>query len=111
MSDEHASQCRHVAATCAMSRVRQASRVITQRYDQALAPLGVRATQFSVLVAAGASDGRASIGDLARILVMDRTTLTRAVAGLEPDHLVAVGAAKADARRKVVRLSARGHQV
>jgi DNA-binding MarR family transcriptional regulator len=111
MSDEQARQCREVASTCALLRVRQASRVITQRYDQALATLGVRATQFNVLVAAGASDGRASIGHLAGLLVMDRTTLTRALAGLEQEHLVTVGAAADDARRKVVRLSARGRQV
>jgi len=55
---------------------RRASRALTQLYDHALRPLGLRATQFSVLQALALA-GDVSQGELGQILAMDSTTLTR----------------------------------
>ncbi len=66
---------------CACASVRQAGRVLTQLYDQVLAPSGLRATQFSLL-ARLANVGPLTLGDLAGAMVMDRTTLTRNLAPL-----------------------------
>ena len=58
------------------SNLRRASRALTQLYDDALRPLGLRATQFTVLQVLSRT-GEVSQGTLGRILAMDSTTLTR----------------------------------
>jgi len=55
---------------------RRTSRALTQLYDEALRPLGLRATQFTILQALSLA-GEVSQGELAQILAMDSTTLTR----------------------------------
>jgi len=55
---------------------RRASRALTQVYDEALRPLGLRATQFTVLQALSYT-GEISQGELGQMLAMDSTTLTR----------------------------------
>jgi len=64
------------ARDCACFNLRKAARAVTQLYEVALAPSGIRATQFSVLVALALVDG-APLSRVAEGLVMDRTTLTR----------------------------------
>lgn len=64
------------AQTCACMNLRKATRVVTQLFDETLAPTGLRSTQFVVLVSACLA-GPCSIARLARELVMDRSTLTR----------------------------------
>jgi DNA-binding MarR family transcriptional regulator len=61
---------------CMCASLRRASRVLTQHYDEALRPLGLRATQFTVLQALSLV-GEVSQGKLGEILAMDSTTLTR----------------------------------
>ncbi|MGY8991664.1 MAG: MarR family winged helix-turn-helix transcriptional regulator [Rhodospirillales bacterium] len=63
-------------ANCACFNLRKAARAVTQSYDEALKPIGLRATQLSVLNVI-AIEGPAAMSELAQILVMDRTTLTR----------------------------------
>jgi len=61
---------------CHCFAIRRAARAITQLYDRKLRPSGLRATQFtllSVLVRAGALP----VNELASLLGMERTTLTR----------------------------------
>jgi DNA-binding MarR family transcriptional regulator len=76
--------------TCACHRIRMASRAVTRSYDEALRPVGLRATQVSLL-AAIALEGAMSIASLARFVGMDRSTLTRNLAPLEKEKLLAVG--------------------
>ena len=56
--------------------LRRASRALTHLYDEALRPLGLRATQFTVLQALSLA-GERSQGELGQMLAMDSTTLTR----------------------------------
>jgi DNA-binding MarR family transcriptional regulator len=65
-----------IAATCAGFNLRRASRAVTQHFDHALAPAGLRTTQFTLLGALALA-APVSINQLAQGLVMDRTTLTR----------------------------------
>jgi DNA-binding MarR family transcriptional regulator len=65
-----------IAMSCAGFHLRRAARAVTQHFDHALAPCGLRTTQFTLL-AAMALCSPATTNELARILVMDRTTLTR----------------------------------
>lgn len=70
------------ARDCACFNLRKAARAVTQLYEAALAPSGIRATQFSVLVALALVEG-APLSRVAEGLVMDRTTLTRNLRPLE----------------------------
>ena len=59
---------------CNCFAVRSAARHVTQLYDQVLAPVGLRVTQFSIL-AKLRRRGPLTINALAEEMVMDRTTL------------------------------------
>ena len=67
-----------------------ASRAVTRLYDDTLRPVGLRATQLVLLVAIGSGEA-VSITALAKLIGMDRSTLTRNLAPLERDGLVRVG--------------------
>jgi DNA-binding MarR family transcriptional regulator len=58
------------------ANIRRAARAITQLYDEALRPLGLTITQFTVLQALSDA-GDITQGRLGEILAMDSTTLTR----------------------------------
>jgi len=80
----------YTAESCACQKVRVAARAVTRVYDDALRPVGLRATQLAVLVAVGI-EGAVSITALAKLMGMDRSTLTRNLRPLEREGLVAVG--------------------
>jgi DNA-binding MarR family transcriptional regulator len=61
---------------CMCGNFRRASRALTQLYDDALRPMSLRATQFTILQVLSKA-GELSQGDLGQILAMDSTTLTR----------------------------------
>jgi len=77
--------------------LRQAARHVTQFYDQVLAPSGLRTTQFSVLAKLHHL-GPTTINNLAKDLVMDRTTLGRNILPLQRDGLIAAVRGTADRR-------------
>jgi DNA-binding MarR family transcriptional regulator len=103
------SACREIARSCILFGVRSASRAITQLYEEALAPAGLRATQLSILVAA-AVRGDWTMTALAQALGMDRTTLTRNAAPLRRKGLLQIGPGRDD-RTHSVRLTDQGHAV
>jgi len=61
------------------SSFRRTSRALTQLYEQALRPVGIRATQFTILQVLSLA-GEVSQGQLGEMLAMDSTTLTRTLA-------------------------------
>lgn len=93
---------------CLCFNLRKAARAVTQLYDAALEPAGLRATQFSLLAALDRRDA-VTITDLARAMVMDRTTLTRNLRPLEKQGLVAIAPGD-DRRTREVSLTRRGRQ-
>ena len=95
-----------VASFCACANLRKASRAVTQLYDESLQPSGLRATQYTLLVALSLT-GSISITDLAQKLVMDRTTLTRNLTLLEHQGLVTI-APGTDQRTRLVTLTNQG---
>jgi DNA-binding MarR family transcriptional regulator len=94
-------------ADCNCLALRQATRHVTQFYDQCLTPVGVRATQYSIL-ARLSRKGPLTINALAAELVMDRTTLGRNIRPLQRDGLVAIGPGETDRRKKELRLTPAG---
>jgi DNA-binding MarR family transcriptional regulator len=93
------------ATTCACHKVRIAARAVTRAYDQALRPVGLRSTQFTVLVAASVAAG-IPLNQLATVLGLERTTLTRSLGGIEKEGLVRVE--RVDGRTRSVVLTQLG---
>ena len=103
---------RKIAAECSGIRVRQASRLLTRVYDEALRPLDIQASQFSVLVAVAlVGENGGNFGAVARALSMDRTTLTRNLAPLEKTGLLRVSRSPTDARARVASLTRAGEKL
>ena len=100
---KYAEQSRGVDPTpCNCLALRQAARHISQLYDQHLAEVGLRTTQYSILAKLGRL-GAMPISKLAATMVMERTALSRAIGPLERDGLVKVGAGP-DGRTRSVKL-------
>ena len=97
------------APECTCFNLRKAARAVTQYYDEVLKPSGLRATQFTLLVAAH-NAGPITINRLAERLVMDRTTLTRNLKPLERQRLIQIVSGE-DRRTRAVTLTERGHEV
>jgi DNA-binding MarR family transcriptional regulator len=91
---------------CACGRLRRATRALTQLYDDALAPAGLRVTQFSLLRTL-AHYGPLRISELAARQLLDRTALSRNL-----DPLIARGFVSTttgtDARTRQVALTPAG---
>lgn len=90
------------ATACVGLAIRRASRAVSQHYDQALRPTGLRNSQFGLLVALD-QGGETPLGALAERLRMDRTTLARNVTVLESRGLVASRAPESDRRSRLLR--------
>jgi DNA-binding MarR family transcriptional regulator len=94
---------------CIAAAIRKASRRLTQLYDGALAPCGLRSTQYTILAElARRAEAAPTMTELAVALVMDRSALGHNLKPLERDGLVAFVKGKADARHRRVVLTARG---
>ncbi|MDP8922419.1 MAG: MarR family winged helix-turn-helix transcriptional regulator [Chloroflexota bacterium] len=102
-------RCAEIAATCAGFNLRRASRAVSQHFDRALAPAGLRMTQFTLL-AAYALGGSPSLGELAEALVTDRTTLSRNLKVIRAAGLIEA-APTADRRAQRYRLTEHGRAV
>src|SRR5215469_7911147 len=74
---------------CAAYQFRRTSRAVARLYDTALAPSGIRSTQFALLTAIAKLEPVA-ISRVAEILVIDLTTMTRSLKLLEKEGLVQI---------------------
>jgi DNA-binding MarR family transcriptional regulator len=92
---------------CLCHNLRKTSRQLTQYYDEALRPAGLRITQFTLMAAVEEMREVAFI-PLADFLGLDRTTLARNVEILVRDGLVYVEVGVHDRRLQVVRLTELG---
>ena len=97
------------SALCACNcfAVRQAARHVTKLYESYLAEAHLTSAQFSILGALG-EEGAMTMAELASALVMDRTTLLRAMKPLQREDLLKSSAGKADPRQLVISLSSAG---
>ena len=94
------------AVPCVGFNTRRATRLITQYYDKALAPAGLRSTQYSLLNALSML-GETSMQDISTIMAMDRTTLTRNLSPLIKKGLVKVSVGS-DRRSRPITVTAKG---
>jgi DNA-binding MarR family transcriptional regulator len=91
---------------CICTGLRQAAHAMTEIYDQALAPSGLKITMFRV-VRRLSEAGEPTISELAKIVGLDRSSLGRNLKVLERDGLV-VFVGGDDERSKVVQLTPDG---
>jgi DNA-binding MarR family transcriptional regulator len=92
---------------CNCFAVRQAARQVTRQYERYFAQADLTSAQFSILVALSEA-GPMTMLELARVLVMDRTTLLRAMKPLQREVLLKNAASDADPRQLVFSLSPAG---
>jgi DNA-binding MarR family transcriptional regulator len=64
------------AAACISTRVRQLSRIVTRVYDDALRPLGITASQFTLLTQLAQQDGITAV-EIGHTLDIEKSTLSR----------------------------------
>jgi DNA-binding MarR family transcriptional regulator len=64
------------AASCLATRVRQLSRIITRVYDDAMRPLGITASQYTLLAQLAARDGITAV-EIGHELDIEKSTLSR----------------------------------
>ena len=102
-------ECKEIGRTCACFKVRKAARAITKLYEEVLRPSGLRATQFSLLMATRVM-GPVTVVKLAQVMVMDRTTLTRNLQILEKRGLITIKPGE-DRREREINLTAAGMEV
>ena len=100
---------REAARACACANIRKAARAVTQLFDAALAPSGLKATQFTLLVTSRLS-GEATINGLAQRMAMDRTTLSRNLKPLVRGGLLEVRPGE-DGRTRLVRVTPAGERM
>jgi DNA-binding MarR family transcriptional regulator len=98
--------CKEIGRTCACFKVRKAARAITKLYEEVIRPSGLHSTQFSLLMAARVM-GPVTVVNLAKVTVMDRTTLTRNLQILERLRLITIKPGE-DRREREVNLTAAG---
>ena len=91
---------------CTCGRLRRASRALTQLYDDAMAPAGLRVTQFALLRTL-ARDGPLRISELAARQLLDRTALSRNLDPLVDAGYVDIVRGR-DARTREVEITRQG---
>src|ERR1700733_384287 len=92
---------------CNCTALRKATRRVSQLYDSALEPCGIKATQRTMLSQIARS-GIPPLGELADALVMDRGALTHNLKPLARDGLVKISVDPQDRRNRLVALTAQG---
>ena len=97
----------HVRDHCLCLHVQRAARALARRFDDALRPVGLTQGQFSLLTSLNRAEPP-TIGSVANLLVLDRTTLTANLKPLERRGLVKVAVDPHDKRSRRLILTAAG---
>jgi DNA-binding MarR family transcriptional regulator len=94
---------------CACFDLRRTARAVSRMYDNFLRDAGLNITQFSLLRLI-CVEKDLSISTLGRYMVMDRTSITRALAPLERDRLI-YSRAGADKRIRIISVTNKGRKL
>lgn len=98
----------HVRDHCLCLHMQRAARALARLFDEALRPLGLTNQQFSLLMSLNRPEPP-GIGPVAKLLGMDRTTLTAALKPLERRGLVRVAAGAQDRRSRLLAITPLGN--
>ncbi len=100
----------YVRDHCLCLAAQRVARTLARRFDEALRPLGLTSGQFSLLMSLN-QPAPPSIGSIASLLAMDRTTLTANLKPLERRGLVETKVDPADRRGRLLILTAPGRKL
>src|SRR5712672_1293392 len=89
---------------CLCLHLQRAARAVARRFDAAFRPLGLTSGQFSLLMSLNRPEPP-TMGSVAALLAMDRTTLTANLRPLERRGLVRVAVDNADRRSRRLALT------
>ena len=98
-----------ISRTCIAVRLRLLNRVVTNLYDDALRPLGLKVSQLNILIVT-AKLGLARPAQVCDILQLDASTLSRIVNPLQTHGWLEV-VSEEDARAQPLRLTAKGKRL
>ncbi|WP_419898460.1 MarR family winged helix-turn-helix transcriptional regulator [Roseomonas sp. USHLN139] len=101
---------RMVRDRCLCLQAQRAARALARRFDAALRPVGLTNGQFSLLMALNRPEPP-PMAPVARLLAMDRTTLTAMLKPLQRRDLVQMPVAETDRRRRRLLLTAAGRSL
>jgi DNA-binding MarR family transcriptional regulator len=96
-----------VRDTCLCLHTQRAARALARRFDEAFRPVDLTNGQFSLLMSLNRPEPP-TLGSVAALLAMDRTTLTAALTPLERRKLVKVAVDKEDRRSRRLVLTQAG---
>jgi DNA-binding MarR family transcriptional regulator len=97
----------HIRDHCLCLHSQRAARVLARRFDAAFRPLGLTSGQFSLLMSLNRPEPP-TIGAVAALLAMDRTTLTAALKPLQRQGLVTIEPDREDRRSRRLALTDKG---
>jgi DNA-binding MarR family transcriptional regulator len=97
----------HVRDNCLCLHVHRAARALARRFDDVLRPLDLTNGQFSLLMSLNRPEPP-TLGSVASLLAMDRTTLTANLKPLERRRLLKVSVDKHDRRSRRLALTPAG---
>ena len=100
----------HVRDHCLCLAAQRAARALGRRFDEALKPVGITSGQFSLLMSLNRPEPP-TIGSVASLLAMDRTTLTANLKPLERRGMIELVADEKDRRSRRIRLMDAGMKV
>jgi DNA-binding MarR family transcriptional regulator len=92
---------------CLCLHTQRAARAIARRFDREMRPLGLRSGQFSLLMSLNRPEPP-TLGSVADLLAMDRTTLTANLKPLERQGLLTVALDRKDKRQRRLSLTDAG---
>jgi DNA-binding MarR family transcriptional regulator len=98
-----------ISDTCVCLHLQRAARAVGRCFDGALRPAGLTNGQFSLLMALNTTQPP-SLGRVARLLGLDRTTLTAALKALRQRELVIISTDPADRRTRLLALTSAGQE-
>src|SRR5437764_4899262 len=98
-----------IAKTCIAVRLRLLNRVVTNFYDDALRPLGLKVSQLNILIVS-AKLGLARPAQVCELLQLDTSTLSRNVERMKAHGWLEV-VPEEDARAQPFRLTAQGKRL
>jgi len=99
-----------VRDACLCLHVQRAARALARRFDDVFRPLDLTQGQFSLLMSLNRPEPP-TIGSVAVLLAMDRTTLTAALKPLERRGLLKVSVDKKDKRSRRLAITAAGRKL
>ncbi len=100
-----------IAENCTFFHLRKAYRMVHHFYDEIMRPSGISASQVSLLNAIYLANKKLTISEFAKVMALDRTTLTRNMVLLEKKGLIKLESSQQDSRKKLFYLTKEGEEI